>query len=334
MKKNYVAYGLAFLIATAGLGVNTVYAEDTQTQLNPVINKTVEVNKGEFTPKMHFEFEVAPGTAVEAKDGKPAVYAGLADSVSIANIDIAESESVAEANIEKTAAITVDASKFTTPGIYVYKVNEKAGIFEGMNYDETSYNLYVQVVNNEDNGIEVAGYWFAAADNPLEKVDGNFTNKYIHGEGENQTHNLTVTKQLKGNMADKNKEFKFTVSIASADDYDVFTVVAADGTKTKLQNINGKNSVTLKLKGGQSFQVLGATNTDQIKVVEEDYTAEGYTTENKETTSTMAKDTEVTVTNTKNEATPTGLFLAYGPYIAMIAAAGALLVISKKKRED
>ena len=329
MKKKFVVAGLAVVVGLGGFGVQSVYAREAVR--NPVINKTVEVNKGEFTPKMHFEFEVVPGTAVEAKDGKPAVYAGLADSVSIADIDIDESADVAKANIEETAAITVNDSIFTTPGIYVYKVNEKAGTFEGMSYDNTTYNLYVQVVNSKE-GLKVAGYWFATEENPLDKAEGNFTNKYIHGEDENQTHNLVVTKKLDGNMADKNKEFKFTVSIENADANDVFTVVAADGkTKTKLHN---GQSVTLMLKGGEKFKVLGATKTDQIKVVEDNYTADGYITENKETTSTMAKDTEVTVTNTKNQDTPTGLFLAYGPYVAMVAAAGTLLVISNKKQED
>lgn len=330
MKKNLLAAGLAVALSIGGFGISNAYAKGAT--LNPTINKTVEVNKGEFTPSMHFKFNAVPGEPQSASAGKPQVYAGPKDGVTIDTISIEESSEVATENISKTAAITTDISKFTKPGIFVYEVSEeqvKAAI-DGMQYDTTTYNLYVQVVNG-DSGYEVAGYWFATSDNPLEKKECNFTNKYADGPEYGQLHNLVVTKKLSGNMADPNKDFQFTVSVDTADANDVFTVVSADNTKAKLHL---GESMRLSLKGGEQFKVLGCSQTDQIRVVEDDYTADGYTTQNKETSSLMEQDVNIEVINTKNQDTPTGLFLHYTPYIAMVAAAGILFVISSRKQSQ
>ena len=61
-----------------------------------------------------------------------------------------------EAFYEETAYLAVDAAKFDKPGIYHYVMTERKETYEGIIYNDTSYDVYVFIYNNAaGDGLEV-----------------------------------------------------------------------------------------------------------------------------------------------------------------------------------
>lgn len=51
-------------------------------------------------------------------------------------------------------SLAVDGSVFTSPGVYHYLVTEASGDYEGMDYDNSTYDVYLYVYNS-NNGLYV-----------------------------------------------------------------------------------------------------------------------------------------------------------------------------------
>ena len=109
-----------------------------------------------YKPNTVFIFNVTIGAA-DAYEGN-VVYAGEKEGLVafITAIFTPSETDTVEAFYEETAYLAVDAAKFDKPGIYHYVMTERKKTYEGIIYNDTSYDVYVYVYNNaEGDGLEV-----------------------------------------------------------------------------------------------------------------------------------------------------------------------------------
>lgn len=255
----------------------------------------------------------------------------------------------------KTVEVNFSAVNFGAPGIYRYTITRTdAGLPSGVSAVGTStrtLDVYVSYKTGSETELEVAGYTLqdGTVVEPTDKSTG-FTNSYA-------TQNLTLAKEVTGNQGDRDKYFKFTVSISGATLGTVYTVdvttdadaqPSVDGeTKTnpaELTATNGSVSADYYLKDGQSIVIEGLTSATHYTITEADYSTDGYTTTNTDNTTdgkttgdkTMGTSAHtVTFTNEKQGTVPTGILLDVAPYIVLVALVGVGLIAlfaTKKRR--
>lgn len=309
----------AFAADVSGVGTSTI-----------TINKTVTTDGNTCAPKTTFSFSIATAEA-GTYDGN-VVYAGVTGGAYFASgegsIPFAPSESTS-ATYTGSTTISTDVSKFSAPGIYHYTVTETSGSYEGISYDTTPRDLYVYVTNGTSS-LEVSNVVLV---NGSTKSDA-WTNDY--GATTDTTHDVTITKSVTGNQGDKNKAFDFAVSVSSGatgEMYKVVYKVTANGTDNTLYVTNGANPVTISIKDGGSIRIYGLTANDTYKVVETDYSSDGYTTTNGTLEKKVTADsTTETVTNHKDASTPTGVIMNIAPYVLMVALAGGIAFFFLRRR--
>lgn len=330
MKKNMMIQRLAAalltgVMAVSVMGMNVFAAEEGAAVTSVEFSKTVEAEENTLMPNTAFTFSVVPGAAA-TEDGK-VIYAGIAGGAYFA----AGAETVTfapeDAVNEKSTQISLDDTKFTTPGIYRYVVTETAGAYDGITYDTKSYNLDVYVVNGTD-GLMIQGATLNAQ-GAIDKTPG-FTNIYA-------TNDLTVKKVITGNQADMTKEFAFTITINGADG-EQYKVKNSDGTFT---TITSGTPVTIELGNNEEVKIYGLSANDTYTVVEEDCSDDGYTTtiegtDTKDGLTAAGKvdtgDDAVTYTNTKEVTTPTGIMMDMAPYMLMVLAAAVMAVVFLRRK--
>lgn len=225
---------------------------------------------------------------------------------------------------------------FTAPGLYHFTLSEIAGSNPNIAYDNTSYQLDVQVVWETDgNGVPTENL----------KVSGIATkgvadNQKYEGAGFENTKadaaSLKITKTVSGSAANKNDEFTFTV-----------TVNGISGTySTNKAGVTVTNGVATRftLKHGETFEIYNLPAGATYTVSETD--AKGYETTNvsvngaavvtsKDASGTvdMSKTNTVAYTNIDTITPPTGVILHFVPVLLAFAAAfGGCLVFFRRKR--
>ena len=343
MKRTNLAKKLTAMAMTGVMFMSmgmTAFAADGITGID--VKKTVTTDGNTYAPNTTFTFTIAEGEA-DTVSGKT-VYAGVAGGLTMSEgIEFtADSNADTAAEYIKSGAITVNAGKFTTPGIYHYVVSEDAGTYEGITYDTKTYDLYVYVENVKGE-IKVAGVTASIPEgegNPEKATEIAFTNDY--GKTNNTVHSVLITKEVTGNQGDKTKEFSFSLSV-DGDAGELYKVVHTDqkdGTTVSYLTSDAA-AAPYTLKHGESLQIFGLSASDTYTVTETDYSGDGYTTTvNGEATNTNNGTTangDVTVAfeNSKNVTTPTGIAMTFAPYIVMVAFAGVFAVMFlRKKRED
>ncbi len=279
---------------------------------------------------------------------------------------------VGTAAADGTVTGTVTLPAYPHVGDYWYTVTETTGTTAGVTYDDNTYYLHVQVINDgAGDFLRLVTLHTNAPDadgNPVElndtKNDG-ILNTYSNG-------NLAITKEVTGNMGDLDRQFEATVtfkyesavntikSTITYDDGTASSIAPADWAKdgnvyTATAVINVKNGETVTFKNIP----YGVTYT----VVETDYSADGYThsfafAASDDDTDTVvaeaavgtaaekwaaAKATgsisdatdELTLTNNKATNIDIGVIVENAPYIALILvvlAGGVALIISRRKK--
>ena len=328
--------------------------ETTVTNLPEVtITKDVITDGYTYAPKTSFSFTVSvagdgqyDGNKVKAgKEG--GLYFSKEDETKnyTGSISFVPSGSTPTAKYTDTIKLKTDVSVFDEAGIYHYTLSETDSRYSGITYDTAARDVYVYVYekNNERYiGNVITSYTHTDKNGKKEVVkNGPFINDY--GANNDTTHDITVTKQVNGNMGEHNKLFKFKVSI-NGDDGEWYKVLVkeAEGSAVKEYHIISGAHADYFIKDTGFIQIFGLTSNDTYKVEEENYEADGYKTKvGDEETRTVegevtADGTQVTVTNTKTVPSPTGIVLNYGPYILMIALAGSMAVffLRKKNRKE
>ena len=274
------------------------------------------------------------------------------------------------ATYEKKSKLTIDENTFTEPGIYVFGVKEKTNDYEGVKCDGTQYYLLVSVINKEnaEGTYEVKNAVLAAADG------GKITeikNHYGDETNNNDVNDLILKKTLSGAAVNHSDSFTFEVTVSQTkttgatkeDD----TVVPELYSYEKL-NANGQvaedaggfltagQKANIVLAENESIHIYGLSKGDEVKIVEQaasgsdkgykaTYTTSGVQgagatdaelTESGASVKADQDDASVTVTNTKQEITVTGVVMNIAPYAAMILGAGAFagVFLGRKKSED
>lgn len=342
------AFAMCASVATPAFAANTPVSGGTTT-----FNKYLVMDADANVPNVTFGFTVTAGTAQVASGGSPAIYAGVTPNlIAVSDASFTTSDSTTpgtpsntEDSTQKyaTKSVTVDLQgvTFNKPGIYRYVITETATSQDGITNDTNTtrtLDVHVAYAEGSETELEVTSYALHPSDDSSKKANG-FTNTYA-------THNLTLEKQVEGNQGDRNKYFKFTVSITNAVKGTVYNVDLSDadsnpnvndGTTNPNQLVatDGTVTATYYLKDDQSITIKGLTGGTHYTITEESYSSDGYTTTNTVdgTASSQGGTTgdetmgdsfhEVVFSNHKEGIVPTGILIETGPYILM----GAVVII-------
>lgn len=298
------------------------------------ITKTVTTDGHTYAPATSFAFTVSNGAA-GTYDGN-VVDAGVTGGLTIsgtASFDPSDFE-MSDSYSSNASSVTVDASRFTKPGVYHYVITETEGSYEGITYDSSSYDVYVYVYNSSTGNSLYVGNVVSVKGET--KCDLVFTNDY--GKTCDTTHDVIITKKIAGNAAYNQDKFDFAVSVDGAEGewYQVIVKESADSEETEYHLVSGADPVTYAIGDGGSIHIYGLSASDVYTVNEADYSGDGYVTTNGENSGTLTQDgTSITVTNTKNNTVPTGVARMVTPFAAMVAAAlcGLFFLFKRRSRE-
>ncbi len=253
----------------------------------------------------------------------------------------------------QNASISMRLPAYTKVGIYTYQVKEVNGGTLGMTYDNTTYTLQVRVANKMVNGkIDSTGakvcYVTMKADGVKESSVKNTYN----------ASNLTISKNVEGNMGDRDKEFDFKVTLEVPDGKTLRSdITVPEGSNITWNEGKTVGTVTFKLSHGQSFTLMNLPYDIEYTVNEMNGTTALNDGEKINGTYQVSYDgkkagtigtgegkiaptegvisTEVTNTWGDDEI-DTGVILDNAPYILMLAivAGGAMMLVIKKRREE
>lgn len=304
------------------------------------IASKLTMDENAMVPNVTFNYSIAPANKNElTSTGGMPVTAGVNGAVSLSPASVNYSDQ--KLNHEKadgTTTITaqlsavLNASQFTAPGIYRYKITQTPPELDGLDvaYEELFLDVYVE---NGNPDLVVNGCTLSTAAGSGDKTSG-FENKYV-------THKLTIQKVVDGNQGDKNKDFDFTVTIKGADGeaYKYATVKGGTTTPNEIKAASG-TAISVRLKNGESVIFYGLSSEDKFTVTEADYRSDGYKTSYKiggDTSSIEgssiaeesigASDTTVIFTNTKHATVPTDVIRTVAPYVAIVAFAAVMGVV-------
>ena len=349
----FAVVAATMLLALVGVAAPAWAEEGSTTPHLPVNDNKVTIaskltmDENAMVPSVMFNYSIAPASENElTSTGGMPVTAGVDGAVSLSPASVNYSDKgLTSENADGTTTITaqlsavLDASKFTAPGIYRYKITQQKPVLDGLNVTHEALFLDVYVENN-GTGYVVKGCTLSAEAGSGKKTDG-FVNDYA-------THKLTIKKIVAGNQGDKNKDFKFTVSLSGAtgETYK-YVKVKKDGTSTPEGVANSGSTVSVSLSDGDSVTFHGLSSEDTYAVTEGDYKKEGYETSYKigetgnETKSNTisakgigTSDTTVTFTNTKEATVPTDVIRTVVPYAAIVAFAAVMGVVFFRPRRN
>lgn len=349
LSKKVFAAMMAGTLMTAMVGMNV--SAQAVYPTNVTLTKEITKEPNVYAPNTNFQFTITPGEAVnaDADTGQNAVYAGPAGGAYFATgedtITFApNSTDIGKTSVTNTTDISINDEIFAAegPGIYRYNVTEVSGNYDGIVYStETKYfDVYV------DSKGEVYSYSFVSTENDQAKDDGIFTNDYKKDNIKGGTHDITLKKVLGGKQADYNQEYTFTIKIDGADGEQYYLVYSDEDKDPQQLTLTSGASQTITLGHDETATIYGLSKNDIYTITENDYSDDGYTTTFKvgdgkdefvnTKTGNITSDTNITVTNTKNASTPTGIAMTYGPYALMVALAGgmAVLFFRRRNRED
>lgn len=301
------------------------FAADTTTKdpLKPTFKKVVDVQDVDtYQPAETFKFTVKGVDPTENETRN-----GMKVSTGTGTITAKDVTTDTTKNGDQTYTSAFDLSQltFTQPGIYKYEVKETSGTNKDMTYDVSTRYLYV-FVKRENGNVKV---YDSELVQDATKSD-TFTNKY---GVENEFKDLTIKKEVTGVMGDTQKDWNFDLTLTSGSGRSTYVVKQGNETKT----LTSGQTYEFTLKSGESIKVENLSTTDTYTVTEDESGLDNYETtgEVKDAKNMAAEDVTETITNKRDEVTPTGIMMMYGPYALMVALAGALgLFVAKKHRAE
>lgn len=349
----FTVVAATMLLALVGV-VTPAWAEEGSTTPHLPVNDNkvtiaskLTMDENAMVPNVKFNYSIVPASENECTStGGMPVTPGVDGAVSLSPDSVNYSDKgLTSANVDGTKTITAQLSavlnttEFTAPGIYRYKITQEKPVLDGLNVTHEALFLDVYVENGGTDYV-VKGCTLSAEAGSGKKADG-FVNDY-------DTHKLTIKKVVKGNQGDKNKDFRFSVSLngAAGETYKYVTV-KKDGTSTPEGVANSGSTVSVNLRDGDSVTFYGLSSEDTYAVTEDDYKKVGYETSYKigdtgnETKSNTisakgigTSDTTVTFTNTKDATVPTDVIRTVVPYAAIVAFAAVMGVVFFRPRRN
>ncbi len=289
------------------------------------------VNENTYPPGENFYFTIPECVAVsDAKEGVTVENAPKFKDVYPAGCpggNVTESKGKATLVLPSFDSVGV--------GVYTYQTKIKAGKTPGITYDDEVYTFTVTVINDGNGG-------FIRIPSTLKKSDGTKTDAAVNTYS---AGSLSVKKEVKGNMGDTSKEFNVTVTLKSSEKL-MQNIGYYIGTKTYVIDSyydwkDGVATVNFTIKDGETVTFENIPYGVTYTVEEDSYESAGYdAAAYDENQSGMINSPSVstTITNTKNGDVDTGINLDSVPYIVMLTAvcASMLVFVARKRmaRED
>lgn len=334
---------MMFSMGTSVFAEEAIPTVDKNGQVS--ITKDFVMAEGIDTPAFTFKF-----TATSTTEGAP--------EATIENITFSETDEETPVDGIKTVSKNSNISFGTFPhaGEYVYTVTETKESTNGVEYSEDTYTLRVYVKNG-DSGLEIRN--MTAEKGTSDGTEGNkvsemkFTNTY------RKNASLEITKVTTGELADKTKDFEFTITIIPSKtekNQTSYTGKIGDEEVTVMANQENTfqlhNGETLKfdsLPAGTRYVVTEKEANDgytpSVTVIENgtntvtktaNSETEGISSANEQETNLVGeKDNKVTFTNTYKSIPLTGIFMNNLPFVIVIGIAvlalGTLAVLKKQK---
>lgn len=357
-------FALALVVMMiASLGMSAFAAEGDPVE-SITFTKNLDKTNAEnaYAPATTYTFTIAPGTA----DTANSVFAGVAGGAKFANakentngtvLEIVSNPAVDGKDAwTKTGTIEFDPSVFTHPGIYRYTVTESGSTYAGLVNDTTVRTLDVCVVEYTSTK-EVEGETVTETARKVTAVQLYYTKTTTQGEETKTetvkdniftntytTTTLTVSKATTGNLAEKNREFSFTIKIDGVEG-EMYHVVHSGGDTVNA--IKSGEPTTIYLKDGENVIIYGLSATDEYTITEDSSCAtDGYKTTvsvngatatagykgEGEIAETPAPAT-VAVNNHREANVPTGIAMTVLPFVAMLAMAAVVAILFFRKKE-
>lgn len=294
-------------------------------------SKTVDADANTYQPKETFKFTVAGASVTEGEKYNDAVVSAGTGTITASDV---VTDSTLMGKQIYTSTLSFSGLSFTQPGVYKYTVTETEGTNKDMTYDSTTRNLYVYIRWNEDKtATEIYGAAMSK-DGTTSNKSADFKNEYKKSNKTDEFQDLTIQKTVTGAQGDTSKLFNFTLTITSGSNRKYYMVsTTANGSEEQLES---GVAYEFQLKHGESIKIENLSANDTYTITETESGKDGYTTTGEvKTAKNMATTaTTETITNNKDAVTPTGIFMSYGPYITMIAAAAVLAFVFLRKREE
>ncbi len=337
--KKFAATALAGVLAVSMMGMSVSAAGSTSgTETNPVesvsFTKYVLTDGDTYAPNTTFYFTVTPAEAGTDNDGNT-TKAGVVDGLTASNVNFTpDTTSETSSTYSASGTLTVDASKFSSEGIYHYTMTENDVTYEGITKDSTVYDIYVHVYNTTDMTDIYVAYVTVVktVDGVATKSDLVFSNDYGADDDINSTHDVTVTKNITGTAANTSDTFSFNVSVSGENGEAYKIVYTQSGVKTTTYVLSGETKTLTGIGQNDTITIYGLTETDVYTITETDGVSQGYDADGSVTGSATSDGTTATITNNKDFTTPTGIALSIAPYVLMVAFAGVIAVLFLRKR--
>jgi len=295
-----------------------------------------------------FNYTIAEAT------GNPGTSTGFPTSATITFNNVAPSANVATAN----TILDFTNTTFPEVGDYYYTITESSSS-NADNYPKTN-NVYRAIISvrykTDANNVPTSDYVATVAAQVMNSSDAKEDMTITIGSV--RTH-IEASMEVKGNSADANKCFTYTINIpakanvaVAGDTYTVSSSTTCDGKPTTV-TVGGTNTIGLKHGDTVTIGLNGASNEMPIGL---DYTIalnDKFDYENPYFNgvqqSSLSTPTKTTVSLTdndfdsanktpisieKNVSPKTGVFVTVFPFIilAALAGAGAVYVTSKSKK--
>ena len=205
-------------------------------------------------------------------------------------IDASNNEVIQTKQNDAEGNITFEPLTYTSVGTYTYIVKELAEELSGIIYDDEEYNVTVTVTEEDLEDPDNAKFYGV--------LDGQ--NYYISTSGDNEEEtplddeitfenktekfgSFTVTKNVTGNMGEKNRTFEIEVGFnvngcTSGGEYkEIEYVLNGETKKIKLDDfVDGIAKVAIELSDDESVRFENIKSDTLISVSENDYTYIGY----------------------------------------------------------
>lgn len=324
-----LALVMVLSLSTVAFADETTYPNDETVTITKIYEAE---NEGTTSPEETFNFTIEARGVTDAAEGVTTVNMPMP---SIGNVNYTSGQA---GSANKSKDITITLPEYNSVGIYTYTIKETAGNTAGVEYYGKDILLKVTVI--EQNGkIRVAAVHTEDGFNGTgnDKKD-EFANTYKAGS-------LSVKKNVTGNLGDKSKEFKVTVTFTAPEGKTVNEAISyTDGTAQKTIATtawkDGKATAEIMLIHDETVTFTNIPYGVTYTVVEDDYTKNADGTKDYDAAQYSEFDGEinsdadnVTITNNKDGQVDTGVMLDSLPYImvlAFVAIAGVAL-ISKKR---